>query len=122
MTLDSFADWMSKHANAESAEVCSCLMSPASLRSRRRVRLGHPRFRDPQIHHGQMGTQRGPGRPSKGERELARLRMPVELKARAETAARSQGLTFNDYINGLAAADLGMPYGQQEGLDLGISA
>ncbi|WP_431878999.1 hypothetical protein [Amycolatopsis sacchari] len=59
-----------------------------------------------------------PGRPSKGDRERFTVRLPEQLAAAARKHAARRGLTFNDLVGQLLAADLGMTYDQQEELPL----
>lgn len=60
--------------------------------------------------------RRKPGRPSKGERELIRARVPVPLRKALDEEAERRGMTLNDLI-GEALADLvGVPYSPQEAL------
>ena len=61
---------------------------------------------------------RKPGRPSKGDRERFTVRLPEQLAEAARKHAALHGLTFNDLVGHLLAADLQVPYDQQEGLPL----
>ena len=56
------------------------------------------------------------GRPSKGERELVRARIPIPLRRAAEDRAKALGMTLNDYVGRLLADDTGVPYTEQEAL------
>lgn len=47
------------------------------------------------------------GRPYLGEREELKARVPKPLKEAAREAARRRGLSDNDYLMALIAADLG---------------
>ncbi len=60
--------------------------------------------------------QRKIGRPSKGEREFVRARVPIPLRRAAEGRAKALGMTLNDYVGQLLAEDTGVPYSTQEGL------
>ena len=59
---------------------------------------------------------RKPGRPSKGERELIRARVPVALRRAIEAEAERHGMTLNDFIGELLAERTGVPYTDQEAL------
>lgn len=69
-------------------------------------------------HNGRMSgttSPRRPGRPSKGERDLIKAKVPVLLKAAAREKAGSQGLDLTEYIERLIARDLGLETpGEQE--------
>lgn len=56
------------------------------------------------------------GRPSKGEREFVRARVPIPLRRAAEDRAKALGMTLNDYVGQLLAEDTGVAYATQEGL------
>lgn len=56
------------------------------------------------------------GRPSKGEREFVRARVPIPLRRAVEERARALGMSLNDYVGQLLADDTGVPYGEQEAL------
>jgi len=50
------------------------------------------------------------GRPSKGEREVVRARLPLPLAAALRDAAQRRGLTVNDFLGRLAEEATGVPY------------
>lgn len=56
------------------------------------------------------------GRPSKGERELIRARVPVALRRAVDAEAERRGMTLNDFIGELLAEHTGVPYSPQEAL------
>jgi predicted DNA binding CopG/RHH family protein len=58
------------------------------------------------------------GRPSKGDRDRLPVRLPKAFAEAAKNHAARRGLTFNDYVMELLAADMGVPADQQEGLPL----
>lgn len=58
------------------------------------------------------------GRPSKGDRDRLPVRLPKAFAAAAKQHAARRGQTFNDYVAELLAADMGMPYTDQEALSL----
>lgn len=66
--------------------------------------------------------RRKPGPVGKGERELARLRLPKPLKTAAFEEAHRRGMTFNDLVGELLAEATGTPYSQQGSLRLLPSA
>ena len=76
-----------------------------------------PRFRD----HGRpvcvVMAHRKIGRPSKGDRELVRAKMPVRLRDAAYQEAARRGMTFTDLLGELLAEATGVPYTTQEALD-----
>ena len=53
-------------------------------------------------------SPRRPGRPSLGERVRLVCRIAPELKKAAEQKAMSRGMSENDYLTALIAADTGM--------------
>lgn len=48
------------------------------------------------------------GRPGKGTRAVVKALVPPELKEAAASAAKAYGMTANDYIAALIAADTGL--------------
>jgi hypothetical protein len=48
------------------------------------------------------------GRPSKGPRAVVKALVPPELKEAAASTAKARGMTANDYIAALIAADTGL--------------
>lgn len=56
------------------------------------------------------------GRPSKGEREVVRARLPIALRRAVEERAKTLGMSLNDYVAQLLSADTGVPYTDQEEL------
>ena len=48
------------------------------------------------------------GRPSKGTHAVVKALVPPELKEAAASAAKAHGMTANDYIAALIAADTGL--------------
>jgi hypothetical protein len=67
-------------------------------------------------------TPRKMGRPSKGMRAEVKLRLPLELKAAGQAAAKAHGMTENDFYAALVAAatdlDHLVPPIQQEALPI----
>lgn len=64
-------------------------------------------------------SSRQRGRPSKGDRVVAKCRVVPALKTAALDAARRKGMTENDYLAALIAADTGLTHlapmsGQEE--------
>jgi predicted DNA binding CopG/RHH family protein len=58
------------------------------------------------------------GRPSKGDRRMIAYKLPTHLiEATREHAAR-RGITVTDLIGELLAAEVGVPYMDQEALPL----
>jgi len=57
-----------------------------------------------------------PGRPSKGEREQVRARVPVALLRALQDEAARRGMTFNDFVGETLADVVGVPYSEQEAL------
>lgn len=57
-----------------------------------------------------MAMHRRPGRPSKGQRELVRARLPKPLAAALRAEAQDRGLSINDLIGELVARETGVPY------------
>jgi hypothetical protein len=55
-------------------------------------------------------SPRHPGRPSKGDRLVEKMRLAPELKSAAEQAAKRKGMTANDYYAALVAADTGLTH------------
>lgn len=53
--------------------------------------------------------QRGPGRPSFGERVRVPVRMAPEVYEALRVEARSRGVSMSQYLADLAAIDLGLP-------------
>lgn len=64
------------------------------------------------------GERRKIGRPSKGDRELVRVRVPVPLANAVRDLAARRGMTINDMLGELLAEQTGVPYNAQEGLSL----
>lgn len=62
--------------------------------------------------------RRKTGRPSKGDREMVRARLPRPLAKALHAEARRRGITVNDFIGELAARELQLPYDEQERLPL----
>ena len=60
--------------------------------------------------------RRKPGRPSKGEREQVRARVPVPLLRALQDEATRRGMTFNDFVGETLADVVGVPYSEQEAL------
>lgn len=58
------------------------------------------------------------GRPSKGPRSRVESRIPVPLYEAAKTRADQRGMTLSDLVGELLAAEVGVPYQNQEGLPL----
>lgn len=58
------------------------------------------------------------GRPSKGPRDRFDVRLPKNLAAAVREQAARRGLTVNDLVGELLAADVGVPYRPQEALPL----
>ncbi len=56
------------------------------------------------------------GRPSKGEREVVRARLPVHLRTALQDEAARRGVTLNDFLGELIAREVGVPYSSQEAL------
>lgn len=56
------------------------------------------------------------GRPSKGEREFVRARLPIPLRRAVEERAKTLGMSLNDYVGQLLAEDTGVAYADQEAL------
>ena len=56
------------------------------------------------------------GRPSKGEREEVRARVPVPLRRALQQEAARRGMTVNDLIGETLADLTGVSYGDQEAL------
>lgn len=53
--------------------------------------------------------QRGPGRPSFGERMRVPVRMAPEVYEALRVEARSRGVSMSQYLADLAAINLGLP-------------
>ena len=53
--------------------------------------------------------QRGPGRPSFGERKRVPVRMAPEVYEALRVEARSRGVSMSQYLADLAAINLGLP-------------
>ena len=53
--------------------------------------------------------QRGPGRPSFGERMRVPVRMAPEVYEALRVEARSRGVSMSQYLSDLAAINLGLP-------------
>lgn len=53
--------------------------------------------------------QRGPGRPSFGERMRVPVRMAPEVYEALRVEARARGVSMSQYLADLAAIDLGLP-------------
>ncbi len=58
------------------------------------------------------------GRPSKGDRTRIETRVPTPLYHAAKSRAETRGMTLNDLLGELLAAEVGLPYQSQEGLPL----
>lgn len=58
------------------------------------------------------------GRPSKGDRTPISARVPIPLYDAAKSHAEQLGMTLNDFLGELLAAEVGVPYQNQEGLPL----
>lgn len=65
-----------------------------------------------------QGERRKTGRPSKGDRDEIRVRLPVALANGVRALAAKRGMTINDLIGELMAEQTGVPYQQQEALSL----
>ena len=61
-------------------------------------------------------ARRNVGRPSKGEREEVRARVPVSLRRALQQEAARRGMTVNDLVGETLAELTGVPYAEQEGL------
>ena len=61
-------------------------------------------------------ARRNVGRPSKGEREEVRARVPVQLRRALQQEAARRGMTVNDLIGETLADLTGVPYADQEAL------
>ena len=61
-------------------------------------------------------TRRKIGRPSKGEREEVRAKVPVSLRRAVQEEAARRGMTVNDLVGELLADCTGVPYTSQEAL------
>ncbi len=58
--------------------------------------------------------RRKAGRPSKGDRCMVAARLPRPLADAARKHAAERGMTFNDLVGELLAAEVGTPYETQE--------
>jgi len=56
------------------------------------------------------------GRPSKGDREEVRARVPVPLRRALRQEAARRGMTYNDFVGEILADAVGVPYSNQEAL------
>ena len=61
-------------------------------------------------------TRRKIGRPSKGDREEVRAKVPVPLRRAVQDEAARRGMTVNDLVGTLLADLTGVPYTDQEAL------
>ena len=61
-------------------------------------------------------ARRNVGRPSKGEREEVRARVPIQLRRALQEEAARRGMTVNDLIGETLADLTGVPYAEQEAL------
>lgn len=62
--------------------------------------------------------RRKPGRKPKGDRRLVNYRMPTHLITAIREEAARRGMTATDFVGELVAAEVGVPYQLQEGLQL----
>ena len=70
-------------------------------------RLGRSTFWSQNCGYGRILASRRRGRPGKGTRAVVKALVPPELEEAAAGAAKAHGMTANDYIAGLIAADIG---------------
>ena len=61
-------------------------------------------------------ARRNVGRPSKGERQEVRARVPVSLRRALQEEAARRGMTVNDLVGETLAELTGVPYADQEAL------
>jgi predicted HicB family RNase H-like nuclease len=61
-------------------------------------------------------ARRKTGRPSKGEREEVRARVPISLRRALQEEAARRGMTVNDLVGETLAELTGVPYTEQEAL------
>ncbi|MFC9250630.1 hypothetical protein [Amycolatopsis thailandensis] len=59
-----------------------------------------------------------PGRRSKGDRDRHTVRLPKSLSKAVQAKAEKLGMDFNEFVGRLLAAETGVPYDQQEDLQL----
>ena len=62
--------------------------------------------------------QRKPGRPSKGDREEVKMRVPRPMADALRAEAARRGTTVNDLLAELASRELGIPFTSQEPLPI----
>ncbi|MBA3489248.1 MAG: hypothetical protein H0T78_06835 [Longispora sp.] len=58
------------------------------------------------------------GRPPKGERKSHLVRLPVQLSQYLEQVASYNGISVNEFVVEALAAQLGVPYPEEERLKL----